>query len=50
MKRSMVDGLKSTAKGVPTVVQLGLRTQHSVCESIGSIPRLTQWVKDPALP
>ena len=25
----------------------GLRTQHSVCEDEGSIPSLTQWVKDP---
>ena len=23
-----------------------LRTQHSVCEDVGSIPGLTQWVKD----
>ena len=27
----------------------GLRTQHRVCEVVGSIPDLTQWVKDPML-
>ena len=29
-----------------------LRTQHSVCEDVGLIPGLTQWVKDsaPSLP
>ena len=26
----------------------GLRTQHGVCEVVGSIPGLPQWVKDPA--
>ena len=26
---------------------IGLRTQHSVCEEVGSIHGLTQWVKDP---
>ena len=28
----------------------GLRTQHSVREDVGSIPSLTQWVKDLVLP
>ena len=27
----------------------GLRTQHSICKDVGSIPGLTQWVKDPVL-
>ena len=26
-----------------------LRTQHSVREDVGSIPALSQWVKDPVL-
>ena len=28
----------------------GLRTQHCLCEDVGPIPGLTQWVKDLALP
>ena len=28
----------------------GLRTRHSVCEDVGSVPSPTQWVKDLALP
>ena len=28
----------------------GLRTQHSVCEDVGLIPDLIQWVRDLALP
>ena len=27
----------------------GLKTRHSVCEDVDSIPGPTQWVKDPAL-
>ena len=27
-----------------------LKTQHSVCEDVGSIPGLTQWVKDLVFP
>ena len=29
---------------------IGLRTQHGVCEEVGSIPGLSQWVTDLALP
>ena len=28
----------------------GLRTQHCLCEDVGLIPGLVQWVKDLALP
>ena len=27
----------------------GLSTWHSICEDVGLIPDLTQWIKDPAL-
>ena len=37
--------LKERSHGVPIVVQL-LRAQQSVREDEGSIPGLTQWVKD----
>ena len=28
----------------------GLRTRHSVCEDVGFIPGLTEWVRDLVLP
>ena len=40
---------RSKYPGVP-VVASGLRTHYSVHEDAGSIPDLTQWVKDPELP
>ena len=35
--------------GVPIVAQ-GLTNPTSILEDMGSIPDLTQWVKDPVLP
>ena len=35
--------------GVPVVAQW-VKNQHSIRENVGSIPGLSQWVKDPALP
>ena len=35
--------------GVPTVAQQ-VKNTASIYEDVGSIPGLTQWVKDPSLP
>ena len=40
---------KSTQIGVPVVAQW-VMNPTGVHEDAGSIPSLTQWVKDPALP
>ena len=37
--------IKTHDAEIPTVTQ-ELRTQHSVCEDVGSVPGLAQWVKD----
>ena len=37
--------LKKNPREFPLCLS-GLRTQHSVCEDVGSIPGLSQWVKD----
>ena len=40
---------KSTHEGVPVVAQ-ALTNPTSIHEDLGSIPGLTQWIKDPVLP
>ena len=40
---------KNITLGVPVVAQW-LTKPTSICEDLGSIPGLTQWVKDPVLP
>ena len=44
----VIGPVKKKQVGVLFVAQ-GLRTPHSVHEDAGSIPGLTQWVKDPVL-
>ena len=40
---------KNALSGIPIVAQW-VQSPNSVCEVAGSIPGLTQWVKDPVLP
>ena len=48
LRKCIFNYLKSIVKEFSFwLIELG--THHSVCEDVGSIPGLTQWVKDLAL-